>query len=96
MTNFEKALNEFTFRRIEQSNLLIAESKDYKDVLSKTDELFNTLMELLPEKEADLLQEHSDLINALPLLYSQKVYEVAFFDGIKFATGMGVIDNARN
>ncbi|WP_271002154.1 hypothetical protein [Listeria seeligeri] len=96
MNNFTKAMNDLSFRRIEQSHSLIEESEECREITSRTDELFANLIKLLTDEQAVLLREHSDLISVLPLLFGQKVYEVAFHDGIQYATRMGAIDNAKN
>jgi hypothetical protein len=96
MNNFTKAMNDLSFRRIEQAQSLIEENEEYKDIVNRTDKLFANLIELLADEQADLLRAHSDTISVLPLLHSQIIYEVAFHDGIQYATRMGAIDNAKN
>ncbi|WP_222717484.1 hypothetical protein [Listeria portnoyi] len=85
---FHKAMLAFSSERINSVDRALDDVLEYRESESEANKALTELTMTLTPDQMSAFEEYSNLAAMLPMIYAQKVYELAFYDGISFAREM--------
>ncbi|MBC1524464.1 hypothetical protein [Listeria booriae] len=85
---FHKAMLAFSSERINSVDRALDDVLEYREAEGEANVVLQELTRTLNPEQMKKLEDYFDKASCLPMVYAQKVYELAFYDGIGFAREM--------